>query len=321
MLRMRCAVVMLLPGSLAPAGAVPSGVIPEDQKAFIALRSDAAVQQIGKPPQQRRRPGCSRRRHQALHRKVEQRIGGKRTAACGNACDNIVQVIIDQSHHRLQVGDFLPVRCGAAGRRRGWPCHDRWSFRYCIRAKSSAAVLRLQRIRTHDTVGSKLDEGDAMQAKPHPMPQPDLPASDYAQHLLVWALRRIVVRRAVCPIVAHEFANACGEDAGEVLATLRVFIIAYGSAARRRMNIGHPGGDGLTGDERQLLDLIAAAQDGDQPRFEANLCWIARPERRHCLVIAARALATAFALHGLWLCPAAPPAVSTPTDRTCLPVM
>lgn len=55
-----------------------------------------------------------------------------------------------------------------------------------------------------------------MPAGPNPMPQPRLLASSYAEQLLVWALRRIVVRHTVCPVVAREFADACGADAGEM---------------------------------------------------------------------------------------------------------
>lgn len=125
-------------------------------------------------------------------------------------------------------------------------------------------------------------------------------------HLLVWTLRRIVLHQAVCPVVAHEFVDACGADGAEVLATLRVLLDLLGRAARRRLSIGHPGWLGLTGDERQLVGLVAAAQAGDRLRFDALLCWVARSELRHHVAIAVQALAAAFATHNLLMASAAP---------------
>jgi hypothetical protein len=57
-----------------PRDRAQSGVIPGDQKAFIALRPDAAAKQFGKALQHLGRGRCPLRRHQALHREVEQRM-------------------------------------------------------------------------------------------------------------------------------------------------------------------------------------------------------------------------------------------------------
>jgi hypothetical protein len=49
----------------------------------------------------------------------------------------------------------------------------------------------------------------------------------------------------------------------------------------------------VTGDERQVLTLLAAAQAEDHALFQAHLRWLARPQQRLELQIAAYALATA----------------------------
>jgi hypothetical protein len=91
------------------------------------------------------------------------------------------------------------------------------------------------------------------------------------EHLLVWTWRRIVTGHGGCPLIEREFSRLFGEDAGEVLATFFTFLRAVAYASRRRLQIGYAGYQGLTNDERQFLMLIAAAQAGDEARFEAHL--------------------------------------------------
>jgi hypothetical protein len=54
----------------------------------------------------------------------------------------------------------------------------------------------------------------------------------YAEHLLVWAWRRMVAGRGDCPVLMRQFAEACGED-GPVVATLAVFLQILARASRR----------------------------------------------------------------------------------------
>jgi len=123
----------------------------------------------------------------------------------------------------------------------------------------------------------------------------------YGEHLLVWAWRRLADGRRDCPVLAREFTEAFGEDAAEVLATLAVFLQVLGRGSRRRLVVGPPGCLALTADERQVLNLVAAAQNGHDIAVEANLDWLARREAHPALGMGARALASAFALHGLSL--------------------
>ena len=122
-----------------------------------------------------------------------------------------------------------------------------------------------------------------------------------AEHLLVWSWRKIVTGRADCPLIAWEFKRFCGEDAAEVLASLCAFLRALAYAGRPRLQIGYPGCAVLTADERQCLLLIAAAQTGDEVRFDAHLRWLARAGFRPALSISARALGTALKVHDLLL--------------------
>lgn len=143
---------------------------------------------------------------------------------------------------------------------------------------------------------------------------PNVLALNYGEHLLIWALRRLVVRAEICRAVEREFADACRDDGTEVLGTFRLFVAALSYAARRRIVIAHPGSLGLTADELKLLRLIGAAQDNDRTGFDALICWFARIEVRAQLAIAARALATAFAAHDLQVS-AAPFGAPTLTGR------
>jgi hypothetical protein len=119
--------------------------------------------------------------------------------------------------------------------------------------------------------------------------------------MLVWTWRRLAAGRSDCPVIAWEFSRRCGDDAAEVLATFCTFLTALAYVGRRRLQVGYPGYPGLTGDERQCLILIAAAQANDTARFEAYLRWLACSEFRPALAIAARALGTALKLHNLCL--------------------
>jgi len=127
----------------------------------------------------------------------------------------------------------------------------------------------------------------------------DLREFGYGEHLLVWSWRRIVAGRVQCPVMAQEFADACGSDAGEVFLTLCTFLKTLAFASRRQLVLRPPDPFGVTSDERQILTLLAAAQSEDHTLFQAHLRWLAPPERRAELQIAAHALATAFKVNNL----------------------
>jgi hypothetical protein len=86
-----------------------------------------------------------------------------------------------------------------------------------------------------------------------------------------------------------------------VFATFVAFLEALAYASRRQIVLGHPGYLGLTADERQVLTLIAAAQNGRPALFDAHLTWLAKADRRQTLVIGAGALASALSANDLRL--------------------
>lgn len=129
----------------------------------------------------------------------------------------------------------------------------------------------------------------------------DVRGFGYGEHLLVWSWRRIVAGRVHCPVMAQEFVDACGDDAREVFVTLCTFLQALGHASRRQLALQAPDPFGVTSDERQVLTLLAAAQADDRTLFQAHLSWLARPQQRHALKIAACALATALRANRLVL--------------------
>ncbi len=125
--------------------------------------------------------------------------------------------------------------------------------------------------------------------------------SGYGEHLLVWSWRRIASGRGHCPVLAKEFADACGEDANEVLLTFSTFLKAWAFASRRQLVIGAPDAFTVSPDERRALSLLAAAQAEEPAMLEAHLRWIASPDKRSTLAIAAGALATALSANDIRL--------------------
>jgi hypothetical protein len=128
----------------------------------------------------------------------------------------------------------------------------------------------------------------------------DVRGFGYGEHLVVWSWRRIVTGRAHCPVMAQELADACGSDADEVFLTLCTFLKALAFASRRQLALRAPDPFGVTSDERQILTLLATAQS-KVSLFQAHLRWLAPPERRRELQIAARALASALKVNNLLL--------------------
>jgi len=131
----------------------------------------------------------------------------------------------------------------------------------------------------------------------------------YSEHLLVWSWRRIVTGRIHCPVMAQEFAEACGNAGSKVFAALCTFLRALAAASRRHLAFSAPNPFDVTADERQVLTLLAAAQAEDHALVQAHLRWLARPEQRHELQIAAYTLATTLRANNL---PLALPSSATP---------
>lgn len=119
-----------------------------------------------------------------------------------------------------------------------------------------------------------------------------------AEGSIVRTYRKVLLGKKDCPSVVRDFRTLFGGDAQEVYVTFCTLLCALAYAARRPLGVGHPGCHWLTGDERQLLALIAAIQAEDAALFEAHVRWLARAELRGPLTIALHAFAGALLAHG-----------------------
>jgi len=118
-----------------------------------------------------------------------------------------------------------------------------------------------------------------------------------SEGLIVRTYRKILLGNKDCPTLPRDFAALYGADAGEIYLTFCTLLCALAYASRRPLSVGYPGCGLLTGDERQLLTLIAAAQAEDAPCFEAHLRWLARTDLRASLTITLNAFANALRSH------------------------
>lgn len=143
----------------------------------------------------------------------------------------------------------------------------------------------------------------------------------YGEHLLVWSLRRIATGRARCPLIAREFADACGREAERAMAAFGLFFATLARAGRRRLVVSPPGTVGLSTDERLLLAVFASAQAGAAVRLRAHLAWLARADDAPRLEAAATIVAMALALNGHRLSvPPFPPEIAAARLEFVVPV-
>lgn len=113
---------------------------------------------------------------------------------------------------------------------------------------------------------------------PDPALAADLRALTSGEHLLVWSFRAVAAERFDCPIVLRQYGDACGGQAAQAHAALRVFAQQMGLVGRRPVTLAPAGCVSLTRDEQLLLAIFAAAQAADRARFDAHLTWLlARP--------------------------------------------
>jgi hypothetical protein len=142
----------------------------------------------------------------------------------------------------------------------------------------------------------------AAPAAPH-----SLAALSYGEHFLIWVLRRIASGRGNCPLMAREFVDACGAEAGEARAAYGWFLEELARAGRRPLQLGIPGWPALTLDERLLLAVFAAAQAEELARLRAHLAWLFKGESNANLETAVGVVTAALARNGHRLpLPAAP---------------
>jgi hypothetical protein len=134
--------------------------------------------------------------------------------------------------------------------------------------------------------------------RPAPAAPHSLAALSYGEHFLIWVLRRIASGRGQCPLIAREFADACGQEAGKAWAAYGWFLEELARAGRRRLQLGIPGWPALTLDERLILAVFAAAQAKELSRLRAHLAWLFKGESSAGLETAAGVVAAALARNG-----------------------
>jgi hypothetical protein len=94
----------------------------------------------------------------------------------------------------------------------------------------------------------------------------------------------------------------------ELLEAFGVFLQALGAGSRRLLAVGQPRVAGITGDEAQMLRLIAAAQTQDGALIAAHLSWLVRGPHHDTVARSARYLAETLLECGVVL----PPATAVP---------
>lgn len=133
-----------------------------------------------------------------------------------------------------------------------------------------------------------------------------------AGHLLVWTWRKLVAGEVECPLLAREYMAFADGRGLELLEAFGVFLQALGAGSRRLLAVGQPRVAGITGDEAQMLRLIAAAQTGDGALIAAHLSWLVRGAHHGTVERSARYLAETLLECGVAL----PPATAVPPPRS-----
>jgi hypothetical protein len=116
--------------------------------------------------------------------------------------------------------------------------------------------------------------------------------------LLVRALR-LAAGPGCWPLVERVFRDMCGPSSGAAAACLfRILLQGLALGARRPLRLGFVGAPELSHDEKAVMQMIAAAQAGDDHLLEATAIWLARPAAVASVARAASGLAELLAARG-----------------------
>jgi hypothetical protein len=122
------------------------------------------------------------------------------------------------------------------------------------------------------------------------------------EHLLVWTLRAIAIGQGDCPRLSQAFEAACGPQGSHALMTYFALVRMIGVTGRRRLRLHAPGCLCLSADERAILAVIAAAQDGlrtgDTARLKAHLRWLVEGEPDQTFIHASNVVAHILQANG-----------------------
>ena len=107
------------------------------------------------------------------------------------------------------------------------------------------------------------------------------------EQLVVWSIRKIVVRQGADPDLMDDFGAVFGGKGVRGFEVFCGFFRSLGEAARRPFEIAPPSTLHVMRDEQRILTLLGAAQmgldSGDYALFEAHLLWLAGRVHRPAL--------------------------------------
>ena len=111
-----------------------------------------------------------------------------------------------------------------------------------------------------------------------PSPGAPIRVEDGAGVALVIRALRLAAGPGCWPLVERVFRDAYGPGDGAAATCLfRVLLQGLALGARRPLRLGFVGAPELSHDERSLLQVVAAAQGGDQVLLDAGIAWLVRP--------------------------------------------
>lgn len=128
------------------------------------------------------------------------------------------------------------------------------------------------------------------------------------ESLVVRAWRTIILGHGGCHMLGRSFGTPGGLRLIEAVAS---FLRALNQGSRHVLDVGHPGCQTITFDERQMLTVIAAGQAGDDALLQSHLAWLVRSDRRAEVTQAVHALGELLHTQGMHVPLPAPRAFSS----------
>ena len=133
-------------------------------------------------------------------------------------------------------------------------------------------------------------------------PPPRLRDLARGEQLMLWSLRAIALGHSDCPALRRTLEVALGSSAEEAFGALFVAVRTLGWCARRRLRLHVAGCDRVSGDERELLRLFAAAQqallDGDEQEVRRRLRTLVEPPMTQGLLMTLQTVTSALEVNG-----------------------
>lgn len=139
---------------------------------------------------------------------------------------------------------------------------------------------------------------------------------------LLWAIRRVVLCGGASDLPQRSLCDRLGDGAGtEAYLALRLVLYTACMFGRRRLSLAPPGSAEVTCDEALLLQIVAAAQHGQEALLEASLLWLLAPDSPLMPIVPVRRMASLLSRGGVLL--AEPVQAGSPSARfagVCLAV-